>query len=85
MNVSDKWVEDYATDDRWDAVTRELAEDLRDARSALRQINEYCTEYLSVGGLFNPELMEHEKVGLMVRKIAELSRTTTRETEGESK
>jgi hypothetical protein len=26
------------------------------------EISDVITEYLSVGGLFNPELMEHEKV-----------------------
>lgn len=35
MNVSDKWVEEYAENDRWEPVTRELAQDLREARAAL--------------------------------------------------
>lgn len=41
MRVSDKWVHDYATGAGWDTVTRELAQDLADARAALRDLVDY--------------------------------------------
>ena len=39
------------------------------------RLSRVITEYLSVGGLFNPELMEHEKVrDLLIECRTEISR-----------
>lgn len=43
-------------------------------REALTKIEQKVSEYLSVGGLFNPELMPPDKVREMVRSIADVSR-----------
>lgn len=49
--------------------------------AAMRKHADIITEYLSVGGLFNPELMEHEKVRDLLIAIRETILSTTAGTE----
>jgi hypothetical protein len=40
----------------------DLADTIRARMNPTKQLVDRITQYLSVGGLFNPELMEHQKV-----------------------
>lgn len=54
---------------------KELRERLAQANRVLVEIEGGINGYLHVGGLFNPEMMEHDKVGMMLFEFVQIIRS----------